>query len=248
MKNHNPVIRMARRDVITQGVALGRKGRIICCATFCLLLIASVAFAQQSDDELTKLRRATVESTARRELSPALAPRTSWSWQPIAPKSFNRSLAPPSQAPSGLAPRLAKAERGYVERFRPATEQLALGLSADPPRPNQPQFIAGARSYNPSPSAVTVLQIPNLGKSSEAKLSLDTDPATIATKPYTAGVATATRGAAPPREGIGVPDPFLAEREVRLAKTPTDDDPPAISLGTPERPLLPVSPPPLPPK
>jgi hypothetical protein len=208
-----------------------------------LLLVPSAAFAQLSDDEPTRLRRATIESAARRDLSPALAPRTSWQWQPLAPKSFKRSLAPPSQTPSGLTPRLAKAERGYVERFRPATEQLALGLSADPPRPNQPQFVAGARSYSPSPSAVTVLQIPNLGKSSEAKLSLDTDPATIATKPYTAGIATATRGPAPPREGIGVPDPFIAEREVRLAKTPNDDDPPAISLGAPERPVLPVTPP-----
>lgn len=211
-----------------------------------LLTMCAIAFAQQSDDEPAKLRRGTIESAARRELAPALGLRTSWSWQPIAPKSFKRSLAPPSQAPSGLAPRLAKAERGYVERFRPATEQLALGLSADPPRPNQPQCIAGARSFSPSPSAATVLQIPNLSKSSEAKLSLDTDPATIATKPYTAGIATATRGPAPPREGIGVPDPFIAEREVRLAKTPGDDDPPAISLGAPERPVLPVTPPPMP--
>jgi hypothetical protein len=216
--------------------------------TIALLLISSLARAQQTDDEPAKLRRATVESAARRDLPAALAPRTSWSWQPIVPKNFKRSLAPPSQVPSGLMPRLAKAERGYVERFRPATEQLALGLSKDPPRPNFPEFSPGPRSYSPSPSPLAVLQVPPLGRTSEAKLSLDRDPATIATKPYTASISNATRGLAPPREGIGIPDPFVAEREVRLAKTPADADPPAISLGAPERPVLPVTPPPMPPK
>lgn len=209
-----------------------------------LLMLAQVGAsqAQQPNDEVQKMRERTIETAARRELPAALSPRTSWSWQPVTPRTFKRSLRPIPTVDGALAPRLAKAERGYVERFRPATEQLALGLSADPPRPAYPQLNAGPRGYSPSPPPLAVLQVPNLGRTSEAKLVLDGDPATIATRPYTAPLATATRGAAPARAGIGIPDPFVAEREVRLTKPPVDNDPPAISLGTPERPLLPVAP------
>jgi hypothetical protein len=124
-------------------------------------------------------------------------------------------------------------------RFTAATEQLALGLTGDPPRPVYPQFEAGPRAVAPALSSQEHLLIPPLSRTSEAKVSLANDAATISLKPYTAAEVKVSRGAAPARNEA-VPDPFVARQEVQLRALPPDMDPPPLRFDLPDRPLLPV--------
>ncbi len=149
-------------------------------------------------------------------------------------------MRPPLPAELKLEPRLAVQDRGLVERKRPALEQLALGLAADPPRPEYPLLAAGPRVTGDSLAELEIYQIPPLSRTSDAKLTLSNDPATIATRPYTAPIVTASRDSAPPRYDIGIPDPFVIRREAALPVITPDTDPPAVTFETPARPVLPV--------
>ena len=93
-------------------------------------------------------------------------------------------------------------------------------------------------STGPIPKGLGLLAA--LSKSSDPKLALTGDPATIAARPFTAPLATESRGPAPPRSDIGIPDPFVVQREAKLPVIPPDTDPPAPSFGSPERPYLPL--------
>lgn len=205
-----------------------------------LLLLASPALAQLPVEETAQMRSQRLERQFPREISAALPEPHSYSWQLPAPKSLRNSLKVPLPAEPKLEPRLASADRGHVERQRPALEQLALGLSADPPRPQYPLLAAGPRAAGPTRSTFEVVQLPPLSKTSDAPLTLEGDPATVAARPYTAALATASRGPAPPRSDIVIPDPFVIRREARLPPVPPDRDPPALSFGIPQRPELPV--------
>ena len=130
-------------------------------------------------------------------------------------------------------------ESGVKQRFAAATEQLALGLTGDPPRPAYPQMAAGPRALAPSLSSQEHLLIPPLSRTSEANVSLQNDAATITLKPYTAAEVKATRGPAPARTEA-IPDPFIASQEVKLRAVLPDNDPPPLRFDLPDRPLLPV--------
>jgi hypothetical protein len=202
------------------------------------LLFASGALAQMPVDETAAMRAASVEKRLPRELPSALPQPSSYSWQQQTPKLLQRSLKIPLAAEPKIDARLTKADRGYAERHRPALEQLALGLSADPPRPQYPIFAAGPRATGPSQSAFDLVQLPPLSRTSDAPLSLSGDPASIAARPFTSPVAIASRGPAPPRSDIVIPDPYAIRREMTLPKMPPDVDPPALSFGVPERPMF----------
>jgi hypothetical protein len=203
-----------------------------------LLMVVPVA-AQMPADETTAMRSA-AEKRFPRELPSAIPEARSYAWQATVPKTFKRSLKVSLAAELKLDPRLAVHDRGYVERHRPALEQLALGLNADPPRPQYPILAAGARATGDSLSPLEIVQLPLLSRTSDAKISLSGDPATVAARPYTAALVTASRGSAPPRLDIVIPDPFVIQREAVLPVFPPDADPPAISLGVPQRPMLPL--------
>jgi hypothetical protein len=161
-------------------------------------------------------------------------------WQQPAPKSLRRSLRPPLVAEYKFSPHISPTESGVKQRFARATEQLALGLTGDPPRPAYPQLAAGPRALAPSLSSQQHLLIPPLSRTSEAKVNLQNDAATVTLKPYTAAEVKATRGAAPARTET-IPDPFIASQEVRLRAVPPDTDPPPLRFDLPERPKLPVT-------
>ena len=203
-----------------------------------IMLSASTALAQAPVDETAAMRAASLEKRLPRELPSALPQPSSFSWQQQTPKGWKSSLKIPLAAEPKLEPRLAKADRGYVERHRPALEQLALGLSADPPRPEYPTFAAGPRATGSSLSSFELFQLPPLSRTSDAPLTLSGDPASIAARPFTSPLATATRGPAPPRADIVIPDPYAVRREMTLPKMPPDVDPPALSFGVPERPTF----------
>lgn len=205
------------------------------------LLLAASTLAQAPLDETARLRAVSLGRRFPREVPTAFPEVRSISWQIQTPKSFKRSLKIPLAAEVKLDPRLATNDRGHIERQQPATEQLALGLNVDPPRPQYPILAAEPRSTGPSLSAFEVIQLPPLSRTSDAKLTLNGDPATVATRPYTSPVATASRGAAPPRSDIGIPDPFVVQREAKLPVIPPDSDPPAVSFSVPERPVLPLT-------
>jgi len=208
----------------------------------CFAAAGTAALAQSpSPDEAAQMRAAALEKRFPREL-PSAIPEARWhAWQPVVPKSLKRSLRPPLAAELRLEAHLAGMDRGHAERRRPATEQLALGLSADPPRPQYPILEAGPRSNGLSLSTFELVQLPPLSRSTDPKLSLSGDPASIATRPYTAARVTASRGPAAPRNDIGIPDPFVIQREAKLPTLPPDTDPPAPSFDVPERPMLPVA-------
>lgn len=202
-----------------------------------LVLLASSALAQVPVDETAAMRAASLEKRLPRELPSALPGPYSYSWQPT-PKQFRKSLKIPLAAEPKFDSRLAKSDRGYVERHRPALEQLALGLNADPPRPEYPIFAAGSRATGSSLSSFELFQLPPLSRTSDASLTLSGDPASVAAKPFTSPLASATRGPAPPRTDIVIPDPYAVRREMTLPKMPPDVDPPALSFGVPERPMF----------
>ena len=203
-----------------------------------VLLFAANALAQMPGDETAAMRAANVDKRLPRELPSTLSQPYSYSWQQQTPKLWQRSLKVPLAAEPKLDPRLAQADHGYVERHRPALEQLALGLSADPPRPQYPIFATGPRAAGSSLSALELVQLPPLSRTSDAPLTLSGDPASQAARPFTSPLATATRGPAPPRTDIAIPDPYAVRREMTLPKLPPDVDPPALSFGAPERPMF----------
>jgi hypothetical protein len=207
-------------------------------ALLLILLLPSPALAQMPVDETAAMRAASLEKRLRRELPSALPQPYSYSWQQPTPKVLTRSLKIPLAAEPKFDPRLARADRGYVERRRPALEQLALGLSADPPRPEFPILVAGPRASGSSLSTYELFQLPPLSRTSDAPLTLSGDPASIAARPFTSPLATATRGPAPPRSDIAIPDPFAIRREMTLPPMRPDADPPALSFGVPERPMF----------
>jgi hypothetical protein len=203
-----------------------------------MLMSASCSLAQAPVDETAAMRAANVDKRLPRELPLTLPQPHSYSWQQQTPKLWRQSLKIPLAAEPKLDSRLAKADRGYVERHQPALELLALGLSADPPRPQYPIFATGARATGSSLSTFEPLQLPPLSRTSDAPLTLSGDPASIAARPFTSPLASATRGPAPPRSDIVIPDPYAVRREMTLPKMPPDVDPPALSFGVPERPIL----------
>ena len=144
-----------------------------------LLLLTSTAFADDAAEKRV------LRDLPRAPFLPMAADRAKWL------KGHMRTAL---AAELKLDPRLAVPDRGYVERKRPALEQLALGLGADPPRPEYPILAAGPRATGDSLAALEVYQIPPLSRSSDAKLTLTGDPATMATRPYTAPLVTASRG------------------------------------------------------
>jgi hypothetical protein len=205
-----------------------------------VLLIATPALGQMPVDDTAAMRAKSFDKRFPREVTTALSEPRSYSWQPVSPKVLKRSLKVPLAAEVKLDPRVATLDRGHVERHRPALEQLALGLGADPPRPEYPIFAAGPRSTGSSLPPLEIVQLPPLSKSSDAKLSLSGDPATLAARPFTSPLTTASRGSAPPRSDIGIPDPFVVQREAKLPVLPPDADPPAPTFDSPERPYLPL--------
>jgi hypothetical protein len=156
--------------------------------------------------------------------------------------SARRSLRPASPAELALEARVAVADRGYVERHRPATEQLALGLDADPPRPSYPLLATGPRSNGPPNSPYEQIQLPPLRNLAEERATLTGDPATIAARPLTAPRITASRGPAPVRNDLVPPDPLAIGEEIKIGDLPPDADPPAAVFSVPIRPTLPVAP------
>ncbi len=205
---------------------------------FCFLSVATLLSA----DEPAEMRAA-AESRAQREL-PALLPEPrSYEWQAVTPRWFKRPMLPAQPADLPPLARFASPDSGYVERMSPALEQLALGLSADPPQPEFPSLAAGPRVSGDALAAWEYLQIPPLSRSVDAPLTLTGDPATVATRPYTAPLVTTSRSSPAARNEIAVPDPFLAQREISLPVLPADRDPPAANFAIPERPVLPVLPP-----
>ena len=209
-------------------------------ALLLLTLLTSPLLAQMPVDEAAALRAVTLEKRMPRELPPALPQPGSYSWQQPAPQSLRRSLKTPLAGEPKLEPRLAKADRGYVERHRAALEQLALGLTADPPRPQYPTFATGPRATGPALAPFELVQLPPLSRTSDAPLTLINDPASVAARPFTAPLAVATRGPAPPRSDTVIPDPFAIRREMTLPAMRPDADPPALSFGGPERPVFEV--------
>jgi hypothetical protein len=207
-------------------------------ALLLVMLSASTALSQMPVDETAAMRAASLEKRLPRELPGVLAQPPSYSWQQPTPEAWRGSLKIPLAAEPKLDPRLANADRGYVERHRPALEQLALGLSADPPRPEYPTFASGPRAAGSALSTFELLQLPPLSRTSDAPLTLSGDPASIAVRPFTAPLAAATRGPAPPRSDIAIPDPYAIRREMTLPPMRPDADPPALSFGVPERPMF----------
>lgn len=207
-------------------------------ALLLVVLLASTAAAQMPVDETATMRAVGLEKRFPRELPTALPEPASYSWQQQSPAALRKSLKIPLAAEPKIEPRLAQADHGYVERQRPALEQLALGLSADPPRPEFPTFSTGPRATGPSLSPLELVQLPPLSRTSDAPLTLTGDPASVAARPFTAPLATASRGPAPPRSDIAIPDPFAIRREMTLPAMRPDADPPALSFGVPERPMF----------
>lgn len=203
---------------------------------FAMLLSAAVA---QSPPE--QLRARALEQRFPRELPLAVPARGSPEWQSVAPGALRKSLRPPMAAEIKLDPRVGEADRGYVDRTPKTVEQMSLVLAAEPPRPEYPLLPAGPKVSGPSLAKLEVLQLPPLSRSTDAPLSLAGDPATKAMRPITAAVVKETRGPAPPRNDVAIPDPFIVQREAALPVLARDADPPATVLGTPERPQLPVA-------
>jgi hypothetical protein len=191
---------------------------------------------------LTEVERMRAASLAPfpREAPAAVTNNTTTPWQQPAPKSLRKSSRPPLVAEYKFAPHVSATETGTKQRFAAATETLALGLTGDPPRPAYPQLEAGPRSFAPSFTAQEHLLIPPLSRTSEAKVTLASDAATITLKPFTSAVVNASRPPAPARTE-SIPDPFVAREEVRLRAVPPDNDPPPLRFDLPDCPLLPVS-------
>jgi len=202
------------------------------------LAIAAAASQDAPPSEAERMRSASL-GLLPREAPAALSDNRTTPWQQPTPKSLRKSLRAPLVAEYKFAPHVSVAESGTKQRFTAATEQLALGLTGEPPRPAYPQLAAGPRSLAPALSSQEHLLIPPLSRTSEAKVSLTNDPATVSLKPFTAAVVNASRGPAPARTE-SVPDPFVAAAEVRLRTVPPDNDPPPLRFDLPDRPLLPV--------
>ena len=202
------------------------------------LLAVAIASAQEATlDEAARMRAASLKQLAV-EAPLAVSTYRTLNWQSLAPKSFRRSLRPPLVAEYKFTPRTIGVETGTVLRFSPATETLALGLSNDPPRPAYPQLAAEARSVGLAISIHEHLLLPPFSRTSEAKVSLVNDPASITLKPHTAPIVKVTRGPIPIREERTA-DPFSARQEVQLRTIPPDTDPPPPNLELPSRPKLP---------
>lgn len=205
------------------------------------LLVCSTASGDDAaTTEVERLRSSTETQVTRQTIS-AVVDNRSASWQASAPKSLKHSLRPHTSGDFKLSPRLDSQERGTIDRFTAATEQLPLGLSADPPRPSFPQFAAGPRSSGTALSTLEHLQLPLLSRTSDPPFLLTIDPATIAAKPFTMSIVKAIREPAAPRADV-IPDPFIARDEVQLRAIPIDTDPPAVSLEMPEKPVYDVKP------
>lgn len=204
----------------------------------CLLVIATVSAQDASLSEAGRMRAASLSQLSR-EAPAAVNNNRTTPWQLPAPKSLRKSSRVPLVAEYKFAPHISPAESGTKQRFTAATEQLALGLTGDPPRPAYPQMDAGPRGLAPALSSNEHLLIPPLSRTSEAKVSLANDAATVTLKPYTSAVVNASRGPAPARTE-SIPDPFVAIQEVRLRAAVPDNDPPPLRFDLPERPLLPV--------
>lgn len=198
----------------------------------------TIAAQEAPFTEVERMRAASLAQFPR-EAPAAVTNNGTTSWQAPAPKSLRKSSRPPLSADYKFAPHISLAETGTKQRFAAATEQLALGLTGDPPRPTYPQLEAGPRSFAPSLSSQEHLLIPPLSRTSEAKVNLGSDAATVTLKPFTAAVVTASRSPAPARTE-SIPDPFIAGQEVQLRVVPPDIDPPPLRFDLPERPLLPV--------
>lgn len=203
-----------------------------------LLVVVTVAAQDSALSEAGRMRAASLSQLSR-EAPAAVNNNRTTTWQQPAPKSLRKSSRPPLVAEYKFAPHVSGVESGTRQRFTAATEQLALGLTGDPPRPAYPQLDAGPRGLAPALSSQEHLLIPPLSRTSEAKVSLANDAATVTLKPYTSAVVNASRGPAPARTE-SVPDPFVAIQEVRLLTVPPDSDPPPLRFDLPQRPLLPV--------
>lgn len=204
------------------------------------LLVGGLVAAQEPPpNEVGRMRAASLGQLSR-EVPTAVTNNRTTSWQLPAPKSLRRSSRPSVVADYKFAPHVSPTERGVKQRFVAATEQLALGLTGDPPRPAYPQLDAGPRALAPSLSSQEHLLIPPLSRTSEAKVNLQSDAATITSKPYTAAEIKASRGPAPARTE-SIPDPFVARQEVQLRALLPDNDPPPLRFDLPDRPLLPVA-------
>ena len=205
----------------------------------CALLVVSRAAAQDpATTEVARMRAAALGQLSR-ETAAAVNDNHTTSWQPTVPKSLRRSSRPPLPAEYKFTPHVSQTESGVKHRFAPATEQLALGLTGDPPRPAYPQMATGPRALAPSLSSQEHLLIPPLSRTSEAKIDLQNDAATITLKPFTASEVRASRGSAPARSEA-IPDPFVASQEVRLRTIPPDNDPPPLRFDLPDRPHFPT--------
>ena len=207
---------------------------------FASLFAVSFAAAQEAaPSEADRMRTATLAQLPR-EVPAAVTKNQTTAWQATSPKSLRKSARPPQNADYKFAPHVSVAESGTRYRFSPATEQLALGLTGDPPRPVYPQLDAGPRSVGASFASQEHLLLPPLSRSSEGKVNLANDAATVSLKPYTAAEVRASRSSAPARSET-IPDPFVASQEVRIRAIAPDNDPPPLHFDLPERPLLPVT-------
>lgn len=201
------------------------------------LLAIDAATAQQAQPSEAERMRSAALGQLSRETPAAVSDYRTTIWQQATPKILRRSLRPPLVVEYKFAPHISAAESGTKQRFAAATEQLALGLTGDPPRPTYPQLDAGPRGLAPALSSQEHLLIPPLSRTSEAKVSLANDPATIMLRPFTAAAVTASRGPAPARTE-SIPDPFVASQEVQLRAALPDSDPPPLRFDLPDRPLL----------
>lgn len=208
---------------------------------FLLSSVFAGGFASAQEPPLNEVGRMRAASLGQmsREAPAAVTNNQTTPWQQPAPKSLRRSSRPPLVAEYKFTPHVSPTESGVKHRFTAATEHLALGLTGDPPRPAYPQMAAGPRALASSLSNQEHLLIPPLSRTSEAKVSLENDAATITLKPYTAAEVKATRGAAPARTEA-IPDPFIVSQEVKLRAVLPDTDPPPLRFDLPDRPLLPV--------
>lgn len=210
----------------------------LCFIVILLLAVSRAAAQEPATTEVARMRALSLGQLSR-ETPAAITDNRTTPWQPAAPKTLRRSSRPPLVAEYKFAPHISQTEFGVKHRFAPATAQLALGLTGDPPRPAYPQMAAGPRAVAPSLSSNEHLLIPPLSRTSEAKLDLQNDAATMTLKPYTAAEVKASRGSAPARSEV-IPDPFGARQEVQLRAIPADNDPPPLRFDLPVRPQLPV--------
>jgi hypothetical protein len=202
-----------------------------------LLSFAGAPGGAQDDAATLQPRATLMEKSFPRALPQSLAEPRAWSWQSIAPRELRRSLKPAQPAELKLGARLSNADLGYLERQRPAVEQLALGLDRDPPRPEYPQLIAAPKASLVERNPYELVQFSPLSRSAEARPSLVGDEATQNTRRYTLAIVSAGRNAAPVTS-YAIADPFEVRREATTPKLPPDADPPEVNLAIPDRPRL----------